>query len=205
MAGAPKATDVAILTGGESTRMGQDKALLSWGSGQLLDHAIATTRSLDGVADIFVVGRREAYQGRGAVVIADDYPQSGPLGGIATALRYSSAGRVLVLAVDMPYLSPALLNAMLALDLDADAIVPDAGGLQPLHAIYQRSCLAAIEAQINAGRLKISDVFEHIEVAYLGWDWIGRFDPEGRSFENANTPAEYDRLRSSGRGELEVD
>lgn len=198
---------VAILAGGRSSRMGVDKALLPWGNGQLIDQVIRVAEQVKGTVDVIVVGDRPEYHGRGARVVADLFPGAGPLGGIATALRSSPGDRVLILAVDMPMLSIDLLNAMALRQFGGDAQVPrveaEPGSAGPreyietLHAIYRRSCLPAIESRLREGRLKIVDAFDELSVDYLDGDWLRRYDPELRSFENANTPGDYSRIKSS--------
>ena len=175
--------------------MGEDKALLAWDGGTLLDRAIATTRRLSNAGELFVIGDREPYRGRGAFVVPDDFPGTGPLGGIATALRRCETERLLVVGVDMPLLSVPLLDAMTEYPFEGDALVPRPDGLQPLHAIYRRHCLPAIENQIETGQYRISDAFARIDVTYLDRAWIQQFDPELVSFANANTPDDYARLR----------
>lgn len=174
--------------------MGRDKALLRWGSGQLLDHAIGKLQRVARVEEILIVGDRSPYHGRGPRVVSDDFPDSGPLGGIATALRHARHESVLIVAVDMPCVSVDLLGAMATYEFQGDALVPIIGQFQPLHAIYRRSCLPAIERQIAAGALRISRVFDHLYVNFLDDEWVGRFDPDGRSFANVNTPDDIARL-----------
>lgn len=176
--------------------MGRDKALLRWESEQILDHLIATLQCLESAPVLNIIGDREPYHGRGAAVIADDYPGVGPLGGIATALRRCGAEKVLVVAVDMPCLSVDLLNAMVAYRFDGDALIPQFNGYQPLHAIYRRTCLPAIERHIDANALRISDLFGSIDVTYLDEGWIITYDPDGRSFVNVNTPGELQDIRA---------
>lgn len=195
---------VAILAGGKSTRMGSDKALLLWKSGSLLDHAIRTANQVKLSSETIVVGDRPEYHDRGAIVLPDLYPGKGPLGGIATAIRGCAATRLLVLAVDMPLLSVPLLNAMAAYQFEGDALVPrsphsgtsgPAGPiLQTLCAIYRRSCLPAFEDRIASGDLKVASAFDNLDVAFLEADWMRRFDPELKSFENANTPRDFRQL-----------
>ena len=184
---------VAILTGGKSSRMCEDKALLPWEGGPLIDRVISVAKSIPRGAETIIVGDRPEYRQRGARVVADDFPSSGPLGGIATALRAAKEKRTLVLAVDMPFLSLPLLRAMTELQFAGDALVPHIAGWQPLHAVYDYSCLAKVRQQIDRDELKISDLFAHIEVVRLEPRWIGTFDPQFRSFENINTPLDYRR------------
>lgn len=187
--------------------MGVDKALLPWGDGQLIDHAIRTAQRVEGAAEVLVVGDRSEYHGRGGRVVADLYPEAGPLGGIATALSSCAGDRALILAVDMPSLSIDLLNAMAARRFAGDALVPrtepkpgsegTSRQVETLHTIYRTSCLPAIEARLQLGNLKVADLFEVVAVDYLDPDWLRKHDPELRSFENVNSPADYNRIKSA--------
>lgn len=187
--------------------MGVDKALLPWGDGQLIDHVIRVAGRIEGVVELLVVGDRPDYHGRGGRVVADLYPGTGPLGGIATALRSCATDRTLAIAVDMPMLSVDLLNAMAARRFEGDALVPrtepypgsarQLRQVEALHAIYRKSCLPAIEARLREGRFKVADVFEDLTVNYLDAEWLRRYDAELQSFENANTPGDYRRIQSA--------
>jgi molybdenum cofactor guanylyltransferase len=193
----------AILTGGKSTRMGHDKALLAWNSVELIDHVISVLRGIAAIGQVYVIGDRHPYRDRGATVVADDYPEKGPLGGIATALRRCDEESILIVAVDMPFLSPTLLGAMISYPFAGDALVPCFDGLQPLHAIYRRTCLAAIERQIAIDRLKITDAYEFLDIICLHREWIEQYDREGRSFGNVNTPDDLQRLQMHAVDELD--
>jgi molybdopterin-guanine dinucleotide biosynthesis protein A len=205
--GAEERTAVAILAGGQSQRMGTDKVLLPWNGGQVIDRMITVGRLLVDAEDVLVIGDRPPYHGRGAVVVADRFPGCGPLGAIATAMSATNHARVLVLAGDMPQASERLLRAMLALESAADAIVPvrgDAGSahrdgrtFETLHAIYRSNCLPVAERLIEQGELAVVRLLEMVNVHSLDEPWIRRWDPEMRSFANANTPEELDRIRRS--------
>ncbi|MEZ4520956.1 MAG: molybdenum cofactor guanylyltransferase [Thermomicrobiales bacterium] len=198
---------IAILAGGASSRMGQDKALLTWGGMALIDRAIRIAHAIIGPGATMVVGDRPEYHGRGASVIPDRFPGTGPLGGIATALANWQGDRLLVVAVDMPTLSLELLTAMAKKTFVGDALVPRVTGgskqghgqarPEALHAVYRVRSLAAIERNVLRGRLKVATVFDDLDVEYLDEAWLRRYDPELRSFENANTPEVFRRLKQT--------
>lgn len=196
----------AVLAGGQSRRMGEDKALLRLEDGgpTLLELVLARVRD---VADdvLIVASERPGYAGYGARVVPDAYPDAGTLGGIATALREASCGHCLVVACDMPFLNKGLLTAMASLPRNYDALVPQVPGesrqgsgliWQTLHAIYGRSCLASIERRLNAGQLKVIGFFPDVRVVPIGVEVVRRYDPEERTFFNANTPAAVVAARS---------
>lgn len=190
----------AILAGGRSRRMGQDKALLRLGDRTMLEVVAARAA---GVADevFFVASGRPEYERLGFRVVPDRLAEAGSLGGIFTALLTARNPYCLVLACDMPFVNPDLLAYMAGLPRDYDVLVPalpaeksDQGGdatLETLHAIYGKGCLAPIESRLQAGRYKIVGFFEDVRVRRIEGDELRRLDPELRSTVNANTPEEF--------------
>jgi molybdopterin-guanine dinucleotide biosynthesis protein A len=187
--------------------MGQDKVLLPWEGGQIIDRMIQIARQFAPPSEVFLIGERPHYHGRGAIVVADRYPDRGPLGGIATALSVTKLARVLVLGGDMPLVSERLLQAMVALDTRAEVVVPvrdDAGSAQrgdmtfeTLHAIYRVSCLKAIERRMERAELSVIGMFDDVTVEPLDEAWLRMWDPTLRSFANANTPEDLERMRAN--------
>jgi molybdopterin-guanine dinucleotide biosynthesis protein A len=178
----PPTTGV-VLAGGRSTRLGQDKALLRLAGGQtLVGTAVATLHPL--VAEVVVVASDGQRLGDlPARIVPDVYPDGGALGGIYSGLLAAQHDHALVVACDMPFLSPALLRHLLALPRDYDVLLPRlAGGLlEPLHAIYSRACLDTIERQLAAKRYRVVGFLDRVRVRYVDEPELRRFDPELRS------------------------
>jgi molybdopterin-guanine dinucleotide biosynthesis protein A len=189
----------AVLTGGASRRMGRDKAMLTVAGATLLERTLRALRVVSD--DVTIVGARPEYARFGTPAVADDYSGTGPLGGIATALRVARHERTMIVACDMPLLSVTLLQAMAAEPLDdVEALVPLLGSgpqpqPQPLHAVYARCCLPALVARLEAGRLSVIETLDDLRVRWLDVDWMRRFDPLLRSTHNANTPAQLAEAR----------
>ena len=194
----PPPLSAAVLAGGKSRRMGRDKALIPLvdGGPPMLEIVLARVRW---VADdvLIVAADREHYQEFGARVIADRIPDAGALGGIHAAITEAAHDHCLVVACDMPFLSPHLLARMVSEPRDYDVLVPrlpgesrQGGGLvfQTLHAIYGKSCLTAIERRIALGNRQVVGFFSDVRVRALDVDELSRFDPSLRSFFNTNTP-----------------
>ncbi|MCX6023428.1 MAG: molybdenum cofactor guanylyltransferase [Chloroflexi bacterium] len=190
--GLPTHLTGAVLAGGMSRRLGRDKALLELGGLTLLERAIATLGSL--ADEVIVIGPEgRASFAAGARVVPDAYPTAGPLGGIATALEAATTDRVLIVACDMPFLSPDLLIYLRDLAPDADLTIPRANGqTEQMHAIYSRACLPSIHAQIATGDLKIDRFFSHVQVRYVEDAELRTIDPALRSFFNINTLADLE-------------
>lgn len=195
-----------VVAGGQSRRLGQDKRRLRlWGDPgpTLLEHTLATLAPL--CAELVVVlNDAEAWPGLPARAVPDVYADAGALGGIYAGLAAASAPRAIVVAADMPLLSPAALRAMLALPHDYDALVPrsprperarNALDLEPLHAVYTRACLGPLRATLDAGRRRIVDFLDQVRVRVVEPADLAAADPAGRSFRNINTPEELDEVR----------
>jgi molybdopterin-guanine dinucleotide biosynthesis protein A len=130
-----------ILAGGESRRMGRDKAWLEKDGLPLLACAVATVREL-GVEEIYISGREAVdYSALRLPVLHDLQPGLGPLGGIERALRETAAPLLLVLAVDLAQMTSACLKSLVSHCDDLTGAVPKLNGdLEPLAAIYPRRC-----------------------------------------------------------------
>lgn len=181
---------VAIQAGGLSSRMGQDKALVQLARRPLIAHQLERLRGL--ADDILVTTNHpEAFQAFEVRTACDARPGSGALEGLRTALHAALGETVLVVACDMPFLSRLLLEHLLSLAPQADAVVPcRQGEFEPLHAVYSRSCLPAVEASLAGRRQQVIGFFDSIHVLSVADETLRRFDPLGLSFFNINTPAD---------------
>lgn len=144
--------------------MGRDKALIEISGRSLLD--LALDKLQEHVTDLLVIGDPQKYGAVGPFVIADDMPGNGPLGGLVTAMRYTSNDKLLVIACDMPGINDRLLE-LLKKELGnfTDAVVPQHGDrIEPLCAAYHRRCEQAFRNAINAGDLKLQNAVEHVRV-----------------------------------------
>lgn len=186
-----------ILAGGESSRMGRDKALLELGGVPLI---LRTARLLEAAAGPpAVIGNPEAYEPLGLRLIADDWPAAGPLGGIATALRASDVPWSLVVACDLPYLTRAWLDYLIARALasPADAVLPmNRLGAEPLCAIYHKRGETAIREALERGTRKVTDGLKDVRIEAIATAEWKAFDSEGLLFKNMNSPEDYDEARA---------
>lgn len=188
---------VAIIAGGKSERMGQDKAFVDLGGKTLIEHVIARSAELGQAETLLITNRPADYQHLGLPMYPDILPDKGSLGGIYTALVQAQSPDALVLACDMPFISTDLLRYMVGLiDESTDIVAPRIDGYpQGLHAIYKKTCLAPIAKQLAADRLKIIRFYDQMRVRYLDEPDYAEFDAEGRSFANLNTPQELEGAR----------
>ncbi|MEP7188145.1 MAG: molybdenum cofactor guanylyltransferase [Roseiflexaceae bacterium] len=192
-------TSAIVLAGGVSRRLGQDKRHLRlWGAAgpMLLEYVTDIVARM--CADVVVVlNDPDAWAGLPARLVPDVYADGGSLGGIYAGLLAAKHDCALAVACDMPFLDAALIDAMLARPRDYDVLVPrslqpgaarNALDVEPLHAIYAKSCLEPMRATLESGRRQIAAFFPSVRVAYVEPDETRRYDPTGRSFLNVNTP-----------------
>ncbi|UCG39180.1 MAG: molybdenum cofactor guanylyltransferase [bacterium] len=154
----------AILIGGRSRRLGQDKVLLPFMGKPLLVHLHSLLASLFG--EVLGVGHaRPGLEALGLVVTEDLIPGAGALGGIYTALERSPDPLVFVLAADMPFVSAAIIRKIAHHPRPADAVIPRGPrGVEPLCALYSRSCREAIKRSLDQGSLRIMEALRGLHV-----------------------------------------
>jgi len=188
-----------ILAGGKSSRLGRSKALQAIQGKSLIQRVVDRVAILS-TEIIIATARGEAIPCSSAVsmkTVADICPGKGPLAGIYSGLRASTSPRAIVVGCDMPFLSVSLLDYMSRISSTFDVIVPRIEDkVEPLCAVYSRSCLAPIQGLLGQNELRINELFTMVRVRYIGEDEINRFDPEHLSFFNVNGRADLNRARS---------
>ena len=188
-----------ILAGGKSSRMGEDKSFLEIDGRPLIEIVLSKMSEL--FPDILVVTNTPAlyqvYQKKyQAQILEDVIPHQGPLGGIQAGLKYSKTEYSFVVGCDMPFIQAPLVQYMIKKIVGFDAAVIKYQQLfQPLCACYSKSCLRVMDQQLAKKRLKLGDLLNCLHVNWLGEEEIGRYDPQGLSFVNINTPQEYQKYK----------
>ena len=176
--------------------MGTDKAFVTFEGRTMLARALNVARSV--TSDVRIVGDPAKFAPF-ANVVEDIVPGCGPLAGIHAALRASAAEFNLMLAVDMPFVSPALLHFLLARagnSAFATVTVPrSAHGWQPLCAVYRRRFADAAEKALHAGRYKIDALFTPLETQAVEEQELERAGFSASMFRNLNTPEELSQAR----------
>jgi len=193
---------VIILAGGESRRLALDKALLVLNGEWLLARIVSTLAPL--TDDLLVVANDTQHLGRlAARIVPDVYPGTGPLGGIYAGLRAMRYERGLVVACDMPLLNLGLLRYLIHVSCESEVVLPRIGDkTEPLHAVYTKTCLRAIEDSLKRGERRIIGFFPEVRVHYVEREEIEGFDPHHLSFFNINTREELALARQlSGHGD----
>ena len=194
-----------ILAGGKNLRLGRNKALEYIGDKILIERVAERLRPLTN--HVLIVASQEKLKLPAdcqAEVLTDVYDGKGPLSGIYTGLLASQSSQSIVVACDMPFLNTELLRYMLELSDEFDAVVPrlDDMMIEPLHAVYSRSCLSNMKERLESDRLKVHAFLNTVRVRYIERNECQRFDPELLSFFNINYPADLERaikLAAEGR------
>jgi molybdopterin-guanine dinucleotide biosynthesis protein A len=189
-----------VLAGGQSSRLGQDKALLAWGGKTLLDHALARLREATARAAAILSGPESRYLGRGAPVFPDSVADAGALGGVLTGLERlpADADWGLFLAVDLPLVPVSLLRSLVErAEEGIDAVVAmSPSGPEPLCAIYGRGCLEPVRRNVEAGQLKMTSFWTEVCVHALYEKALADFGDAKQIFRNVNTAEDYAALRA---------
>jgi len=184
----------AILAGGAASRLaGRDKSSLRVGRRSILDRQLAVLRPL--TDRILVVANDTGRFRRAALAVVPDLISgAAALGGIYTALNSATTDYVLVVACDMPFLTARFLAHLADSAPGFDLAIPrSSDGLQPMCAMYSRSCLEPIRARVAETTLRVQDLATEVRTREIGPDEIAAFDPDGVLFFNVNTPADYRR------------
>lgn len=193
-------TDVTgiLLAGGKSRRMGKDKRFLRLGEATLFDRALGVLRAVFDEVIVVIAQDSEPLQAD-VPVIRDLVPDGGSLGGIYTGLSKASSSYVFVVACDMPFLDPHAVQALAEAKDECDIVMVEQGAMvQPMHALYGRRCLPAMEKMLKAKDLKIQNLLLNasLRVRIIKGKELEKIDPDGRSFLNINTPADLDAARA---------
>ena len=171
--------------------MGRPKAMLPFDGVPLIVHTIDMLQPLfDEI--VVVAAPRQELPAMPVQLVRDEVAYQGPVGGISYGLAAASGRVAFVTSCDSAFLNPALIAHLLSQIADHDVVVPFWDGrLQPLHAVYRRSVLPLLEAQLARGELRPVHLFDKVRTRRIEEEEIRRFDPDGASFFNMNTPEDY--------------
>lgn len=186
-----------ILTGGASRRMGRDKAQLPW-KGETMCQSLINRYSVLGPVAVSV-NRAGRFEFTNAMELVDEFPDMGPMNGIVSAFSRTEEDEIFLTATDLPYGQPELVEKLRRLAGDADACVMHRGvkGLEPLFAIYKRSCYAPALSFMREGRRSIMALLGSLRVRYVEESELEGFDLE-RILANVNTEKEYEEALKNG-------
>jgi molybdopterin-guanine dinucleotide biosynthesis protein A len=178
-----------VLAGGQSRRMGSDKARLPAGTTTMVERIIDR---LSPVVDQVIVAGGSFPDLDAVHRVADGRRGAGPLTGIAAGLRAMRGAVGWVVACDLPDVEPQVGELLFSLALGVDAVVPRPFDRpEALCAVYQRDLVPRIDALLDAGEHRVRTLLEASRVHYVGAEELRAVDPELRSLRNLNTPQEY--------------
>lgn len=166
-----------ILAGGESRRMGQDKASLLLGERTLLQSVIATMQPL--FAEV-IISVRQPRPEIALPQVCDNPLHAGPLAGLVAGLERATTPWVFAVACDMPFITPAVIEYLARQRADRQAVVPIVQGYpQPLAAFYAASCLAVARDCLNgSGKHSLRALLKHLQVRYVNEAEMLEADPD---------------------------
>jgi len=185
-----------ILAGGDSRRMGQDKPTL------LLDGETLLARVADRMRPLFanlIVSVRSHREDIYLPQVCDVTETSGPLAGVLAGMASAQTPWVFVLACDMPFVVPPLVERLAEMRGNYQAVVPVVGGhAQPLGAFYARSALADLQDFVAAGGRSLRDSLQHLRVNFVDEAELQACDSQLRSFFDLDTPQDIEAARKRG-------
>jgi molybdopterin-guanine dinucleotide biosynthesis protein A len=195
-------TDVTcvILAGGESRRLGQDKAFIEVGGVRLLDYVYGKCRKLFSEI-IIVTNQPHQFTEYQTPIVVDELRGAGSLGGLYTGLMRANNYHTFCVACDMPFLKLELIAYLIEQRCDNDVVIPRTKeGLEPFHALYSKQCIEPIKRLLDKGDFKISNFFSEVRVRYCDEKEIKRIDPALVSFINVNTKQDLFKIQKMLQG-----
>ncbi len=203
-----------ILAGGDSQRMGQDKAALVLNGKTLLERVITTMQS---IFPTVVVSVRQLRADLEVPQVCDEQPASGPLAGLIAGLAQADTSWVFAVACDMPFVMPEVIEQLAGFRtkplpaspcqgrsvrslpdkgglgwVGVQAVVPMIGGYpQPLAAFYARSALEVMRASLASEDKSLRGMLQKLEVLYVSEAQLRECDPQLRSFFDLDTPQDF--------------
>ena len=188
-----------ILAGGQSTRLGTDKASLVINKKTLLEHVLDAIVPI--VNNVVVVRGHDQvlpHLSTPVKVVEDFIPGGGPIAGLFTGLKNIQENQAYVVGCDMPFLESTLLESLLPFSNGYDAIVPIVDDKkQSLHAIYSRSCIDTITDLLRKDNPGLRDLFSKVNVLYLNESTLGNSARWQRSCFNINTQSDLESAKRS--------
>ncbi len=179
-----------ILAGGKSSRMGEDKGLILFNGKPMITHMIEQLKPA--VKKITIVSNNKAYEQFGLEVINDLIFDIGPAGGILTALSHTNADYNFICSCDMPFIKTEAINFLIQQSFDFEITVAvDQDKIQPLFAVYSKSCLSEWKNQIQKNNFKLQELINHFNLQKLEMKNMKSFDEI--IFTNVNSKSELEQ------------
>jgi molybdopterin-guanine dinucleotide biosynthesis protein A len=177
-----------VLAGGESRRMGRDKAQVKLAGSSLLERVLKVVTPL--FDDVMVSRQKRDGEINGLRFIEDQLSGRGPIIGLCSALQQARHAYVFVTACDMPFISAGLITYLTSLRSKADIVVPVRDGRpEPLFAVYSRSCLEDLIERVKQGKRGLTLFIRETtrSVHYVDAQQLQEHDPALHSFVDVDS------------------
>jgi len=179
-----------ILAGGESKRMGQDKASVMLAGKSLLTRAV---ENLEPLFERTIISVREPIKDVALPQLCDVGEDRGPMMGICRALDEVETNWVFVMAVDMPFVSADLVKGLASKRGNHQVVVPMLDGhVQPLFAYYAKGCLPVMQQQISDNERSLRRLIECVDSLIVQKDELETFDAKLLSFLDLDSQNELE-------------
>jgi len=184
----PPNSIAVILAGGKSSRMQRDKALLPFGEVSSL--AEFQYRRLSQIFSKVYISSKNNKFDFDVEIIEDIYESSSPLVALVSIFEaLDDIEEIFLLSVDTPFVDKTLIDTLYKNNHSVDVVVAESNnGLEPLCAIYHRSCIVEAKRALELNRHKLHSLFEKLDVK------IVKIENEGE-FINLNYPSEYEEAQ----------
>lgn len=182
-----------ILAGGDSRRMGVDKALLPFQGEPLIQRVAQRLQSW--FSQVLVVTNvPDTYRFLNLPMAGDRRPGLGPLAGLEAGLTASRYPLVFFCACDMPFLDEGLVRYLVGRAPGYEITIPHVkGGYEPLHAVYARQCLDRVRTHLGQGRLSLLDLLAASRTQAVSEATVRTYGDPARLFFNCNTPEDLQK------------
>jgi molybdenum cofactor guanylyltransferase len=170
-----------ILAGGKSSRMGEDKGLMSFEDKPMIQYIIDVVKPL--VEGIIIIANDKQYEQFGYPVYEDIIKDKGPLAGILTGLTHSNTDKNLVLSCDVPFVNEAILKLLIEACEDVDVVIPEKDNrTHQLIGMYDKSCIGTFKSELEADQRKLKLAIEQLNYKTINANHI-----DDKTFNNINS------------------
>jgi len=172
-----------ILAGGQSSRMGTDKALVLFKGKPMMEHVLKTLSH--SFKNIILISNHSAHQSLGLPVIKDAFDNIGPLGGIIAGLKHSETEQNFFIGCDMPLVQVEVLDKILQESIGSPNSLPCyQGKTETLCSILSKSSLPQLEQAVSEKHYRLYDILLALQPQLVDVSHLCSFNP----FANINTP-----------------
>lgn len=164
-----------ILSGGKSTRMGQDKGFIELNGKPMVQHVID---HINPICDqILISANDKKYEDFGFPVYTDVIKDIGPAGGIISCLNHSTNSKNIIISCDLPFASTKFIRELIDLSGDKEVTLPKSETyLQPLCAVYSKSAYKMINELVRRGIYSLRSILKKLQIQVIEQEDIIEFD-----------------------------